>query len=71
MAVIRDGPFLLSVGRVVGVFDVDRGESSKNFSPFFPIALSHGAVVSQVLAGCAASSRRRDIHDAPPNHQPA
>jgi hypothetical protein len=37
---------LLSVGRVFGVFDLGSGERSRNFSPFFPIALSHGAVVS-------------------------
>jgi len=53
VAVIRDGPFLLSVGRVVRVLDVDRGERSSTFSPVVPVALSHGAVVSQVLAAGA------------------
>ena len=54
------------VGSIVGVFGVGSGESSSTFSPVCPAALSHGALVSQVWAGCAASSRR-----LAPNLQPA
>jgi hypothetical protein len=52
-AVIRDGSFCGQQPGSFGVFAVSLGESSRNFSPFCPAALSHGAVVSQVLAAGA------------------
>ncbi len=58
--------FVSMVGGVVDVLGGDGGESSTTFSPVCPAALPHGALVSQVLAGYAASSRR-----LAPNRQPA
>ena len=53
MAVSRDGPFLSPSGfdivsRLYIGFDAGGVEMSVRFSPLCPIALSHGAVVSQV-----------------------
>ncbi len=52
------------VGGVVDVFGVDGGKINSTFSPVCPAAPA-GVLVSQVLAGRAASSRTRESDRQP------